>query len=73
MTNLLLARLKKGIKQQELAKNLGITPQYLRLIEKGDIDPRASLMKKCSEVLEISVEELFFNENEIDKTFNKER
>lgn len=73
MTNLLLARLKKGIKQQELAKKLGITPQYLRLIEKGDIDPRASLMKKCSEVLEISVEELFFNKNEIDKTFNKER
>ena len=73
MTNLLLARLKKGIKQQELAKKLGITPQYLRLIEKGDIDPRASLMKKCSEVLEISVEELFFNEDEIDKTFNKER
>lgn len=34
MTNVLLARIKKGMKQYEVAEKVGITPQYLRLIEK---------------------------------------
>lgn len=54
-------RVNKGIQQQELAKILGITPQYLNRIEKGLVDPRRSLMIKISKALDTSVQELFFN------------
>ena len=33
-----LARIKKNLTQKELAEKLGITPQYLRLIELDKID-----------------------------------
>lgn len=55
-------RVNMGIQQQELAKKLGITPQYLNRIEKGLVDPRRSLMIKISKALNIPVQELFFNE-----------
>ncbi|MGH4140744.1 helix-turn-helix transcriptional regulator [Clostridium sp.] len=53
-------RVEMGIKQGDLAKQLQITPQYLCKIEKGEISPRLDLMKKISEILETSVQELFF-------------
>ena len=54
-------RVNMGIQQQELAKKLGITPQYLNRIEKGLVDPRRSLMIEISKALDTSVVELFFN------------
>lgn len=57
-----LKRIEKEIKQQDFAKMLGITPQYLRKIEKGEVDIKRSFMLKASNILETSVEELFFNE-----------
>ena len=57
-----LKTIQKGIKQQDFAKMLGITPQYLRKIEKGEVDIKRSFMLKASNILETSVEELFFNE-----------
>lgn len=57
---LIAARTVKGIKQQELAKQLGITPQYLRLIEIGKAEPRRDLMIKIAKALEADVKELFF-------------
>ena len=57
-------RVKKDIKQGEFAKRIGITPQYLRLIEKGEIDPRRSLMVKIAKELDTTVQELFFSEDE---------
>lgn len=57
---LIAARTGKGIKQGELAKQLGITPQYLRLIEKGEVEPRRDLMIKIAEALQEDVKELFF-------------
>lgn len=53
-------RVNMGIQQQELAKKLGITPQYLNRIEKGLVDPRRSLMIEISKALNTSVTELFF-------------
>lgn len=54
-------RVEKNIKQGEFAKMLGITPQYLRKIEKGDIDVKRSFMLKVSELLDTPVQDLFFS------------
>lgn len=53
-------RVEKGIKQGELAKQLGITSQHLCKIEKGESFPRLDLMKKMSKFLEIPIQDLFF-------------
>ena len=53
-------RVERGIRQGEFAKQLGITPQYLRLIEKGDVEPKVTLAFKIAKALETSVQELFF-------------
>ncbi|ELC8373636.1 helix-turn-helix transcriptional regulator [Clostridium perfringens] len=58
-----LARIKKNLTQKELAEKLGITPQYLRLIELDKIDIKKSLMIKLSMILEISIQDLFFKED----------
>ncbi|WP_170075072.1 helix-turn-helix transcriptional regulator [Paraclostridium dentum] len=62
--NIKLKRIEKGIKQKDMAEMLEITPQYLRKIEKGDIDVRRSFMMKVSEILDTSIQELFFSEGE---------
>ena len=53
-------RAELNIKQSDMAKDLGISPQYLNNIEKGKVEPRRDLMKKISEILKKSAEELFF-------------
>ena len=60
--NLKVLRVSKGLKQKECASLIGITPQYLGLIEKGVVEPRRDVMIKISKVLNISVQEIFFNE-----------
>lgn len=62
--NLKLARIKQGIKQKDLAINLGITPQYLNNIEKGKTEPRRDLMIKIAKALNTTVQALFFDEEE---------
>ena len=57
-----LKRIEKGFKQIELAEKVGITPQYLRLIEIGQANPTKDIMKKISEILETSADELFFQD-----------
>ncbi|WP_349818085.1 MULTISPECIES: helix-turn-helix transcriptional regulator [Clostridium] len=64
MSNLKIERIKKGFKQGMFAKQLGITPQYLRLIEKGAVEPRRDLMIKIAKALDTTVAELFFSEEE---------
>jgi putative transcriptional regulator len=60
--NVKLKRISKGMKQQDFAKELGISKATLIKIERGKYDLRLSLMKKISEILGVSVQELFFNE-----------
>ncbi len=64
MYNLKAERVRQGIKQGEFADKVGITPQYLYLIEKGKVEPRRDLMIKMAELLNSSVTELFFSEEE---------
>jgi putative transcriptional regulator len=58
-----LERTVKDIKQQDLAKQIGISREYLRLIESGKAtNPSTTIMKRISAVLDTPVQELFFNE-----------
>ncbi|SCK02107.1 helix-turn-helix transcriptional regulator [Clostridium sp.] len=58
-------RLKRKIKQNELARRVGVSREYIRLIEKGIArNPNNELMKKISDILECSIEELFFSQKE---------
>lgn len=56
-------RVAKGIKQIDLAKQVGITPQQLCKIEKGAVEPRRDLMLKISNILGENVQTLFFDED----------
>ncbi len=56
-----IKRIELGIKQKDLAKAVGITPQYLMNIEKGKAkNPSLQIMKAIADILNCSVEELFF-------------
>lgn len=60
-----LKRIEKGHKQYVLAQQVGISREYLRLIENGKANnPSVQVMKKISEILETSVQELFFSDKE---------
>jgi putative transcriptional regulator len=57
-----LKRIEKGIKQCELAEKLGISRYSLSALERNKIkNPNLEVMKKICEILETSVQELFFN------------
>lgn len=53
-------RVEQGIKQIDLARQVGITPQYLNSIEKMAVEPRRDLIVKICNVLGASPVELFF-------------
>lgn len=56
-------RVEKEIKQHELAEKVGISRQYLRLIEGGKAqNPSNEVMKKISQELNTSVQDLFFQD-----------
>lgn len=63
--NLKIARIKKGLKQREVAEQIGVTRDYIASLESGRIkNPSIENMKKLSEVLDVPVTELFFDEND---------
>ena len=63
--NLKIFRIKKGLKQQELADRVGISRYYLSNLETGkDNNPSNDLMIKLSRALDTTVEELFFSKEE---------
>lgn len=57
-------RVGLGIKQKDMAANLGITPQHLNNIEKCKVEPRRDLMIKIAELLNSDVQTLFFSDEE---------
>lgn len=59
-----LLRIEKGYTQKVFAEKLGITQQYLRLIELDKIDLRKSLIIKISKLLGVTPQELFFSEED---------
>ncbi len=58
-------RVGQGIKAGEFAKMLGVSREYLRLIENGKAkNPNRELMIKISKLLNSTVQELFFSDEE---------
>ncbi|MBP2027449.1 putative transcriptional regulator [Acetoanaerobium pronyense] len=58
--NLKIARIKKEMSQKELAKKIGVSTQAISDFERGIINPSYETMKKISEALESSVDDIFF-------------
>lgn len=60
-----IARIIKGKTQIELANEIGVSKDYISALERGIIsNPRLEIMKKLSKALNVSVIELFFNEEQ---------
>jgi len=58
-----IKRIMQGLTQKELAAKVGISNVTIVKIEKGNIDNvRFGILKKISEVLGSSVQELFFED-----------
>ena len=58
-------RVGQGFKMGEFAKELGITREYLRLLENGQAkNPSKEIMIKMSKLLNVPVQELFFSDED---------
>lgn len=58
-------RVGNGYNQGEFAEKIGISREYMRLIENGKAkNPNIKIMKRIAEVLDTTVQELFFDEEE---------
>ena len=57
-----VARVEKGLTQEELANIIGITRQTIGLIEKEQYNPTIALCLKLSQALNKSLDQLFWME-----------
>lgn len=62
-TKLKIARIEKGLSQEELADLCEVTRQTIGLIEKGRYNPTLNLCIKISQVLEKTLNDLFWDED----------
>lgn len=61
MIKLKLERIRQRIKQKDLAKSVGITPQYLAALENGkECNPSKHVMDNLAKALDQSIEKLFY-------------
>ena len=58
-----LARVEKGLSQQDLADLVGATRQTIGLIEKGKYNPSLNLCVKVSKALDRTLNDLFWYED----------
>lgn len=49
------ARLKKGLKQEQLAQKVGLTQAHLSRIERGEVDPRLSTLIELIRILDLEI------------------
>ena len=61
------ARLKKGLSQQALADRLGISRQTVNAIESGDYNPTIRLCVGIYHVLDVTLNDLFWNSELFEK------
>ncbi len=57
-----LARVEKGLSQEELAAAAQVTRQTVGLIEKGDYNPSLSLCIRIAKALDKTLDQLFWEE-----------
>ena len=58
-----LARVEKGLSQQELADLVEVTRQTIGLIEKGKYNPTINLCIRIAKALDKTLNELFWEES----------
>ncbi len=58
-THLINLRMKKGLKQNDIAKQLGVSQQTISLIETGKRKPTIQMAKQLEQFFKTSMEELF--------------
>lgn len=58
--NVKYIRMKAGVTQEQLAKNVGVTRQTIGLIEKGDYNPTLSLCIAIAKALSKTLDDLFW-------------
>lgn len=54
-----MLRKKRGIKQYDMARALGVSPSYLSKIETGAQDPTEKFKSSCAKYLKTSLDKLF--------------
>lgn len=59
------ARLKKGMTQIQLSEKIGISNNYLSVLERGDKQPSYDVLIKLSDILEVSIDELIMDSSRI--------
>ena len=65
--NLVNIRKEKGMKQKDLANEIGKTTQAISNYEVGIREPNLETLKKLAEVLDCTVDELLEDEKENDR------
>ena len=58
-----IARIEKGMSQQDLADAVGVTRQTIGMIEKGKYNPTLRLCINISKTLNKSLDQLFWHED----------
>jgi len=53
--NIKFVRIARSVKQYDMAKSLGISQNYLCLLENNKREPSLSLLKKISDVYDVSL------------------
>ena len=61
------ARLRLGLPQQALADKLGVSRQTINAIESGDYNPTIRLCVGICRILGVTLNDLFWNLEEIEK------
>ena len=59
-----LARIEKGLSQQDLADLVDATRQTIGLIEKGKYNPSLKLCVRIAQTLDRTLNDLFWHEND---------
>lgn len=59
-----LARVEKGLSQEDLAALTDVTRQTIGLIEKGDYNPSLNLCIRIAKALDRTLDQLFWKEDE---------
>lgn len=58
-SSLISARKERGLSRKSLADAVGVTPQYIGMIETGTRAPKLELALKIAQLFEVQVESLF--------------
>ena len=66
-----VARAQKDMTQKALAEKVGISRQTMNAIEQGEYNPTIRLCRKICRVLEKSLDELFWEDNEDEENEKK--